>query len=141
MPKQARLSGIKQYRSYTIEEVSGITGVSIRTVHNWSKIGLRVMDGVRPALIRGDELSKFLKAQRESAKVKTKIDQFYCMSCRAPRSAAGGFADCNISGTRVSMTAFCSTCETVVTKLISERSIPEIEQSLDLTIKRLEATL
>ena len=88
MPKQARLSGIKSFRCYTIEEAAEVSGVSSRTVRNWASDGLRVMDGTRPALIRGDDLRDHIKSQRSKRAVKTRIDTFYCVCCRRERRAA-----------------------------------------------------
>ena len=140
MPKQARLSRIKSFRCYTIDEAAAVSGVSSRTIRNWEVDGLRVMDGARPALIRGDDLRDHIKAQRVSRKVKTRIDEFFCCRCRRARKAAGSFADCAIVGKRVTLTAFCATCETVVTKPIAETRIPEIARTLELTISRHDAT-
>jgi len=141
MPKQARLSGIKSFRTYTIDEAAEVSGVSPRTIRSWIANGLRAMDDARPALIRGDDLRGFIKNQRKSRKVITGHDTFYCFRCRQARKAAGNFADCTILGKRVTLTAFCAVCETVVAKSISEACISEIIRTLDLTITRLEVTL
>lgn len=141
MPKQARLNGIKAYRTYTIQEAAEITGVSPRTTRNWIANGLPVMDGERPVLIRGDDLRKFIKNQRDERKCKTAPDEFYCVCCKKPRKAAERFADCTIIGARVKLTAFCEVCETVISKPITEARIPEIRRTLALTIKRHETTL
>jgi len=141
MPKQARLSGIKSIHSYTINEAAEVSGVSPRTIRNWIELGLHVMDIERPSLIRGDDLRKFIKEQREGRKVKTASDEFYCVCCKKARKAAEGFADCTIIGNRVKLTAFCEVCETVVSKPISEARIPVISRTLALTIKRHEPTL
>ena len=61
MPKQARLNRIKVYCCYTIEEAAEICGVTQRTIRNWMSLGLRAMADGRPALIRGDDLSDFIK--------------------------------------------------------------------------------
>lgn len=137
MPKQARLSGIKAYRSYTIEEAAEVSGVSPRTIRNWASDGLRVMDGARPILIRGDDLRDHIKAKRESRSVKTQIDTIYCVCCRKERRAAGGMADCEIRDGRARLIAFCEACETVLSKPVAEASIPEIARRLDLKITRL----
>ncbi len=141
MPKQARLSGIKAFRCYTLEEAADITGVTTRTIRTWTKQGLQVMDSVRPTLIRGDDLSAFIKDRREGRKVKTGLDEFYCLPCRAARKAAGAMADCDIVGTRAKLTALCEHCETLVTKPVEKARIPEIARTLDLTITRLEVSL
>ncbi len=141
MPKQARLNKIKSFRTYTIEEAAEVSGVSPRTIRNWITNGLRVLDGKRPTLIRGDDLRDFIKGQREGRKIKTALDRFFCVRCRKARQAAGGFADCNITGKRVTLTALCKVCEIVVSKPIAEARIPEIARTLDLTIRRHETTL
>lgn len=141
MPKQARLSGIKAYRTYTIDEAAEVSGVSPRTIRNWASDGLRVMDGTRPALIRGDDLRDFIKAARDSRKVKTQIDTFYCFRCRKERRAAEGLVDCMIKANRATLTALCEACETVVSKPVPEARIPEIARTLDLKITRHDTTL
>lgn len=141
MPKQARLSGIKGFRTYTIEEAADISGVSTRTIRNWSVNGLRVMATGRPVLIRGDDLREFIKTQRAARKVELAIDAFYCVRCRASRHAAGGFADCTVNGTRATLSALCEVCETVLSKPVAQAHIPMIAATLDLKIKRQETTL
>lgn len=137
MPKQARLTGIKSLYCYTIEEASEVSGVSPRTIRNWASGGLRVMDDTRPALIRGDDLRDYIKSKRNSRSVKTRINTFYCVKCRKERHAAEGFADCEVNEGRAKLTAFCETCETVVSKPVAESRIPEIARTLDLKITRL----
>ena len=136
MPKRARLNGIKALKCYTIEEAGEATGVTARTIQNWISDGLPVMDAARPKLIRGDDLRDHIKSQRSERKVKTPLYLFYCLPCRAPRGAAGGMADCVIDGRRVMLTALCETCETVVSKTISEANIPVIAQTVELKITR-----
>ncbi|MBO9451068.1 helix-turn-helix domain-containing protein [Tropicibacter sp. R16_0] len=138
MPKQARLSRIKRFRCYTIEEAAEVSGVSSRTIRNWAKAGLRVMENARPALIRGDDLHNHIKSQRAKRSVKTKIDTFYCVCCRAERRAAEGIVDCDLIGRRAKLTALCMTCGTVLTKPIAVAAIPEISRTLDLRIRRHE---
>lgn len=141
MPKQARLSGIKSLFPYTLEEAAEVSGVSLRTIRNWVADGLHIMDGARPTLIRGDALRDYIKKQRTSRKVKTEPDSFYCVRCRMATKAAEGMADCTIEGRRAKLTAICERCETIVSKPIAQRIIPEIAKKLDLTIERREATL
>lgn len=136
MPKQARLSGIKSARCYTIEEAAEVCGVSPRTIRNWASDGLRVMDGARPALIRGDDLKDHIKRKRESRSVKTRLDTFYCLPCRKARHAAEGIVDCDITRGRAKLTALCEACGTVVSKPVAEARIPEIARILDLKITR-----
>lgn len=134
MPKQARLSGIKSFKTYTIEEAAEVSGVSTRTIRHWASDGLRVMDDTRPTLIRGDDLRQHIKSQRDKRSVKTQIDTFYCFRCKVERRAAEGMADCDVNGGRAKLTALCEVCGIVLSKPVAEARIPEIGRTLDLKI-------
>lgn len=141
MPKQARLSGIKSYHCYTKAEAAALVGVSTRTIGNWTRDGLQLLDASHPPLIRGDDLRNYITAQREDRKVKTGLCEFYCLRCRKGRPPAGEMADCKVEGNKAMLTALCDVCETVMCKPISLDRLPEIRSKLDLTIKRSEVTL
>ncbi|MEM7057734.1 MAG: helix-turn-helix domain-containing protein [Pseudomonadota bacterium] len=141
MPKNARLNGIKGFHCYTIDEAAEITGVSSRTIRNWCKNGLYLMDSARPFFIRGDDLRAYIKAQRAGRKIKTGLAEIYCTSCRRPRQPADGLADCDIYGSRVRLTALCETCGTLMFKPVAEIRIPDLARVLDLKITRHETTL
>ena len=136
MPKQARLSGIKSFRCYTIEEAAEASGVSPRTIRNWASNGLRVMDDTRPALIRGDDLKDHIKRKRENRSVRTRINTFYCLPCRKERHAEVGIANCEITDGRAKLTALCEVCGTIVSKPVSVANIPQTARTLDLKITR-----
>ena len=141
MPKQARLSGIKSFRCYTKQEAAALVGVSTRTIGNWTRDGLPLLDASHPPLIRGDDLRDYITAQRADRKVKTDFYEFYCLRCRKGRAPAAEMADCKIEGNKAMLTALCSVCEGVVCKPISLASLPEIRAKLDLTITRVQVTL
>lgn len=141
MPKQAKISRIKSFQCYTIPEAADIAGVSIHTIHNWAKDGLRLMDAERPTYIRGDDLRDYIKAQRSRRKVATAPDQFYCVGCKVARHAAANIADCAITGNRAYLTALCETCETILTKPVAKAQITHLAQILELTITRHKPTL
>jgi hypothetical protein len=141
VPKQARLSGIKSYHCYTKAEAAALVGVSTRTIGNWTRDGLQLLDASHPPLIRGDDLRNHITAQRENRKVKTGLCEFYCLRCRKCRSPAGEMADCKIEGNKAMLTALCDVCEGIVCKPISLARLPEVRSKLDLTIERWEVTL
>lgn len=141
MPKQARLNRIKSLRCYTKQEAATLVGVSSRTIGNWTRDGLPLLDASHPPLIRGDDLLNYITAQREGRKVKTNLCEFYCLRCRKGRAPAANMADCKIEGNKAMLTALCDECETIVCKPISLASLTEIRAKLDLTITRVEVTL
>lgn len=141
MPKQARLSGIKSFHCYTRAEAAALVGVSTRTIGNWTRDGLPLLDASHPPLIRGDDLRDYITAQRADRKVKTDLCEFYCLRCRKGRAPAAQMADCKIEGKNAMLTALCDVCEGVVCKPISLARLPEVRSILDLTIKQSKATL
>ena len=141
MPKKARLSGIKSYRCYTKQEAAALVGVSTRTIGNWTRNGLPLMDASHPPLIRGDDLRDYITAQRAKRKVETGLCEFYCLRCRKSRAPAAEMADCNIDGNKAMLTALCDVCEGIVCKPVSLARLPEVRSKLDLTIRRVQATL
>ena len=134
MPKQARLRGIKALHCYTIAEAAALVGVTPRTIRSWARGGLRLLDSTRPVLIRGDALRDHIIVQRQSRKVKTAPDEFYCFGCRGARPAAGHMADCMIRGHKITLTALCATCQTAMSKPVSRAALPRLRQILDLQI-------
>tara|TARA_R110002110_G_scaffold14957_1_gene68398 strand:- start:13 stop:432 length:420 start_codon:yes stop_codon:yes gene_type:complete len=132
MPKQARINRIKAFRCYTIHEAAEVSGVSPRTISNWVKSGLRIMHDKRPALLRGDDLIKFIKDQRKQRKHPLMLDRFYCVRCRAPRKAAGDLAECQDTGKRLTLIAMCEVCETILRKPLARADLPKLRELLDV---------
>lgn len=132
MPKQPRLNRIKSLHSYTINEAAEVSGVSPRTIRNWAANGLRLMQDDRPALVRGDDLIAFIKGQRKQRKQSLPLDRFYCLGCRAPRTGAGGFAECVEHGSRFTLIAICETCETIMRKPVARADLSKLRGMLDI---------
>lgn len=132
MPRSARINAIKSFRCYTIREATDVTGVSARTIGTWIREGLHVMKEQRPFLIRGDDLRDFIRKRRKARKTKTALHQFFCLGCRDVRDAAGGFAECRISGNRVALKALCNSCGNVVNKPVAKSHLPELKSKLEL---------
>jgi len=135
VPKQARLSEVKSYHCYTKVETAALVGVSTRTIGNWTRDGLQLLDASHPPLIRGDDLRNHITAQREGRKVKTGLCEFCCLRCRKGRAPTGGMADCKIEGNKAMLTALCDVCVGIVCKPTSLAHLPEIRSKLDPTIK------
>ncbi len=132
MARTARINAIKFFRCYTIREAAEITGVSTRTICNWNKAGLPVMDDQRPHLIRGDDLRSFIQSKRKERKTETKLHEFFCLRCHDLRFAAGGFAECHIDGNRVRVKALCNVCGTVMNKPVAKARLHKLEGKLEL---------
>ncbi len=138
MARHGKLNGIKRLSCYTYEEAADVTGVSERTVRSWPKQGLHVLDVGRPVYIRGDDLLHFLKSRRQKQKTSLEPDEFYCVSCRAARQAAGGLIDYREIEGRVTLTALCEACETLLSKPFAKSQFPTLQANSDLTLQRHE---
>ena len=79
---------IKERHSYSFAEIAEILSVHTRTVQEWHKQGLKVLDETRkPYLVYGGDLKLFLKAKQQKQKHPLKTGQFYCPKCRTARES------------------------------------------------------
>jgi hypothetical protein len=95
-------------------------GVAKGTVRRWIKSdGLPVTDEKKPALIAGPELVAFGK-RRRAAKQTCRLDQCYCMRCKAPKGAAFGQAELiEGEGASAMVRMLCERCTAVMHKRVS----------------------
>ena len=77
--------------SYTIKELSDCLSVNEKTCLRWIGDGLPIVPGSKkPILMLGSEIKDFLKKKDSKKKVKLKRNEFYCLTCKAARSAKRG---------------------------------------------------
>jgi DNA-binding transcriptional MerR regulator len=80
---------VKEKHSYTFAEISEDLNIHPRTVQNWHKLGLKVLDETsRPYLVYGEELKHFLKAKRQDQKHQLKQVSFSVLSANAQEKVA-----------------------------------------------------
>ncbi|MEM6665581.1 MAG: helix-turn-helix domain-containing protein [Pseudomonadota bacterium] len=140
MPRLATGRGVKAHRSYTVEEAARVCRVCRATVRHWIKDGLPAIQIGKGFLILGRDLQAYLDARRKARRYTLGPGEFYCLPCRAPRKAAGGFAEfqparCG-AGTLV---AICDTCERIVCRKVSAARLDGVASGLDVTVKPLAA--
>jgi helix-turn-helix protein len=83
----------KVHRTYSVEEAARLFGTHRNTVRAWLRAGLKTNDGIRPTLILGSELRRFLNERRSRSKRPTPPGMIYCLRCREPRRPAGDMVD------------------------------------------------
>ena len=77
--------------SYTIKEMADCLDVSEKTCLRWIASGLPIVPGgKKPILILGSEIKDFLRKKDSKKKIKLKRSEFYCMGCKAARTAKRG---------------------------------------------------
>ena len=100
--------------SYTIKEISDCLDVSEKTCLRWIEKGLSIVPGSKkPILILGSEIKNFLRNKDSKKKIKLKRNEFYCMTCKAPRNARRG----SIKKLQGHKTALCRVCNGRMSKL------------------------
>ena len=118
---------IKIHRSYVVMEVSATLGVHPKTVRNWIRAGLPVIDETRPLLIQGADLKLYLKQKRNTYLHRCELDEMYCFKCKQPEkpileslefiAKPAGMAQ---------MTGCCVECQQWANKYVSWRDVNQI---------------
>lgn len=118
---------IKIHRSYTVLDVSETLGVHPKTVRNWIRVGLPVMDEKRPLLIHGADLKIYLKMKRKSYMHQCEIQEIYCFKCKIARNInlKTLFFIAKPAG-MAQMTGHCSECGCQANKYVSWRDVNQI---------------
>lgn len=132
---------IKMHRSYDVAEAAKAVGVSRGTIRRYLKDGLHNLSDQRPVLILGQDLKEFLDAKRKPRQ-SCRIDQCYCMSCKAPRRPA--FDEVEFQRTnagRGNVRALCEICSTVMHKVISADGLKALKAILNVTPVLVETRL
>jgi predicted transcriptional regulator len=132
--RRAGWRAVKLHRNYTVDEVARTLGRCKGTVRRWLGAGLPAVSDRRPALILGEDLIDFLKAQSKP-RTRCALDECYCFKCRAPRKAAGGMADwIPMTPTSGDLQALCEQCDTIMHKRVSHRQLEALRAILDVSI-------
>jgi excisionase family DNA binding protein len=128
---------IKTHRNYTVEEAARATGCAKGTIRRWIKSGaLPAVTDRKPNLILGGDLFDYLKARATSGP-KLRLNECYCLKCRAPREPALGMADyVPLTPTTGNLRALCSTCTTIMHKAVPLAAVAALAGILDVTVQQ-----
>jgi hypothetical protein len=133
---------VKLHRNYSVEEIARLFGIHKNTVRSWVKQGLEPIDGRRPTLILGRELSRFLQERRHKAKQPCGPGRIYCIACRAPKTPAGNMADCIPASTTVgNLCGICPDCQRLIYRRVNLVKIDAIRGNLEITFTRPHARI
>lgn len=129
MAKRLNPTRAKIHRSYTVSESAELFNVDKRTVRNWIKSGLPVLDDVRPLLILGTDLRLFLQQRRDGKKHQCGEGEMYCLTCRAPRTPDPLTANFTQPENGIGrIFARCSECGSKVNRFFSWRQVEAIRR-------------
>lgn len=126
---------IKEKHSYTFAEISEKLNVHIRTVQNWHKKGLNVIDEAsRPYQVYGGVLRHSLIANRQRQKHPLKTGEFFCTKCRSPRKSRPENLKFEITNRKLGKTSkqafirgICEACNHPLLLFSSDRKIEEFK--------------
>jgi len=132
MSRRNNPNRIKIHRSYTVIDVSEALGVHPKTVRNWIRVGLPVIDNRRPLLIHGSDLKVYLKQKRKTYMYKCEMHEIYCFKCKEPKNP-------NIESVRfiskpagmAQMSGRCKECGCQANKYVSWRNVNQIWLELE----------
>ena len=135
MRKRINPNLAKIHRSYFVGEVAEVLGVHKNTIRAWVKGGLPVCDDQRPMLILGRDLREYLQSKQKHRKRPCKAGEMYCLKCRAPKRPMGNMVDyLPRTATRGQLTAFCSSCESVINRFSTLSKANELAAIFEVSI-------
>lgn len=138
---------IRVNHCYTIKEIKELFGLHIGTVQNWTKKGLKVVEGyTKPFYISGEELKYFLKERAKKRKSPPlKADEFRCPKCCGPRKSLPLMYHLEITGKKlgkkskqVYIKGICEECGQPLTRFSSDRNVRELmKEGLPITEQQI----
>jgi Helix-turn-helix domain len=133
---------IKVHRSYSIFEAAQTLGVHQNTVANWLRNGLKAIDKVRPILIHGTELRRFLKERRHNRRSPCKPDEMWCLRCRTPRRPEGGLVDYNPrTSSHGNLSGLCPACGCLMNRQVSATKLNALSDFFDIAFPQVQSRI
>ena len=127
MSKRINPNRVKINRNYTVMDVSETLGVHPKTVRNWIRAGLSVIDESRPLLIQGADLKLYLKQKRKTYLHKCELNEMYCFKCNRPTEPSINSLEFIAKPAGMGqMTGRCGECGKRVNKYVSWSDINQI---------------
>lgn len=134
MAKRINSQCIKINQTYTVEEAAEALKITRETVRRWIKGGMLALTALRPTLILGYELRKFLKARATNRRRSLLPDELFCMKCRTPRKPRGMKAEYVASGvTRGMLFGHCDTCGCSCCRFITLAGLQDLSDDLEIS--------
>lgn len=133
MAKCVSTRRIKGNRAYTYEEAAEALCVTSQTIRAWRKAGLDVMAEQTPHLILGYALKSFIAERTVKGRTRLRIDQVYCLGCKAARHPYGMMADyVPKDGETGHLKTLCDHCGSPCVRFIKASDLPEFAEKLDI---------
>lgn len=136
MKKTRNPNLVKARHSYTFQEIAEVYKVHLRTVQNWRKKGLEILDETtKPYLVTGGEIKLFLKENKLKHKHPLKPGEFFCTKCKSARKSVPDNIFIEITNKRMGKMAkqvfikgICEICNTSLFLFSSDRKLKELQE-------------
>jgi hypothetical protein len=126
---------VKLHRPYTVAEVARLLDKHPRTILEWIKASLPIVDRHRPFLIRGRDLRAFLEARRASRRRPCPPGTLYCFGCREARRPALGLADFEPHEHGAgNLVALCETCGRIMRRRVNAARLHDVLPEIDVRV-------
>jgi hypothetical protein len=130
---------IKMHRTYRIGEAAEVLGVHKNTIALWLRRGLKPIDTVRPILVHGIELRRFLMERRHRRRSPCRSYELWCLRCRAPHRPDGGLVDYHprkASGGNLS--GLCPDCGCLMHRQVSRAQLTALTALFDIAFPQAQ---
>ena len=135
-PKKRRTYNTRLIRlnySYEVGEITELFGIHPNSVGLWLKQGLRSIEGPRPILIHGTDLTDFLANRQTGRKRTCQPTEFYCCRCRRPRAPWENLVDIVIQDERrLLLKAVCFKCGGALNRIGAVRKLDEYQSLFEI---------
>ncbi len=118
---------IKIHRNYTVVDASETLGVHPKTIRNWLKVGLPIVDEKRPLLINGSDLKVYLNQKRKAIIFHCEEHEMCCFRCKqAMKPSIESVQFIAKPAGMAHMTGECEECGCRMNKYVSWRNVNDI---------------
>lgn len=125
---------VRARHSYTSSEIAEIYNLHIRTVRDWKKQGLQLLDETsKPYLVLGEEVKRFLREKTLKRKHPLKPGEFFCPKCHNPRKSIPDQVSVKITDRKLGkkyrqaiVKGICEACGCSLNLFSSDKKIQEL---------------
>lgn len=141
MPRLPNYRKLRSHQVYTVAEAAEELGVHRQTVRRWVRdCGLPAAMDLKPWLIDGRDLKRFLEHRCRASKRPLGPGEFYCLPCRTRRRPDGDLADYRPKSPTVGMlSGLCPACGRLMHRTIRRADLGRLAPNLEVAFPIADA--
>lgn len=126
MPRRIKAHLVKSHRTYRLDQLADVVGVTVQTVRKWCKQGLPCMTDKKPFLIRGRDFKDWHSGRIKSRKRPLGRFEIYCLGCKRPKEPEQGLVDLEeMGGGRSRIVALCPCGGCMMRRIVGAHDLPD----------------